>query len=228
MFMNGTPPKTIINQYTQSNKETTNQLQKCFNSMEKGEIPQQFPTVEDTRNNMCFLVGKHNMCTLVDLNWTKTLAAKIGELICLEVCGGNGWLAKALKHFDVDITCTNLPTGKVGTPVTEVLRRDCVEAIKEFNFNCLILSWPPDHLIKGILEALKPGTQIIFFGSSKNFSMGASTEAILEHDSIEILSEEYLPSSISYFVTKMYFLKTKEKEEEPISHEVLLQIIDKK
>jgi len=83
------------------------------------------------------------MWAIVDLVWTKQLADWIAGRKVLEVMAGRGWLAKALKHYNVNIVATDNKPWET-SPIFEVEKLDAVAAAKHAaDFEIMIMSWPP-------------------------------------------------------------------------------------
>lgn len=115
------------------------------------------------------------MWAIVDLHWTRQLAAWLDGRKVLEVMAGAGWLAKALASHGVSVTATDDYTWDSGTHVDmrrvyPVKRMDAVKAVQTYrNHDVLIVSWPPygDGAIVDVCEAWGSDRPIVYIGESQ-------------------------------------------------------------
>ena len=148
-------------------------LMECLKSMLRQEVPEVFPDMSqlplgctmDLAVMVRTIFTKHlNMWGVVDKAWASKLAAEIGDMKCLEIFAGDGWLSKALSEAGVKVTATDICPK---SPVCQVLDQDAVTAVKDHDYDCIILSWPhPDNsaAMEEAIRALKPGTKIVYVG----------------------------------------------------------------
>jgi hypothetical protein len=87
------------------------------------------------------------MWAIVSQEWTTQLAEWIGERKVLEIMAGAGWLAKALSDCGVNIVATD--SGDWDERHDKMMRlypikkHDAANAVRLFDADILICSWPP-------------------------------------------------------------------------------------
>lgn len=148
------------------------------------EIPPSAPIVPDwmerQRGDMMDVYTARSECTklgmwaIVDLDWTKRLAAWIDGLKVLEVMAGKGWLAKALSLHGVDIVATdNMGWTNMHAdptylyPVEKLGARAAVTKYQDANI--LLVSWPPygDIEVMKVCKAWGTNRPIIYIGEGE-------------------------------------------------------------
>ena len=159
------------------------------------EVPASFDPEEESRDELRAATG---MWGVVDRNWTAELAREIGGRRCLEVFAGRGWLPKALAHHGVDIQATSRFSAHDGSEsglVHDVIDMSAFEAVQTFDFEVLIMCWPPatGDALKAVMEARRLGRSfdIVFIGepySDQAYSLsGTADDAFFE--TCEVVSE---------------------------------------
>jgi hypothetical protein len=112
------------------------------------------------------------MWAIVFHEWVKELAKWIGNRQCLEIMAGAGWLAKALKQYDINIIATDnfsWPKKPHAKPVFPISNYEASEAIQTINADILIVSWPPlgsDAIVKAC-EVWGSEKPIIYIGENQ-------------------------------------------------------------
>jgi len=96
----------------------------------------------------------------------------IGDERVLEICSGEGILAKELKDtYNVDIIATDIcEDSRYGFSYSNDIEKiDAVSAIKKYqDINTILAVWVPyeDSFMVDVLKAMKPGQRLIFIGES--------------------------------------------------------------
>ncbi len=133
-----------------------------------GINPFRFDAQEESRASLRWLTG---MWTLVDKTWTKELAAELQGKKCLEVFAGRGWLAQALLDHGVDVVATSRFSGHDGSNaglVADVIDMSAIQAVQNFDFDVLIMGWPPatEDAANAVIEAVRCGRKfkVVFIG----------------------------------------------------------------
>lgn len=141
---------------------------KTRNDVANGTVPFRFDHDSESRASLRWLTG---MWTLVDKTWTKALAEELKGKKCLEVFAGRGWLSQALRDHGVDVTATSRFTAHDGSNaglVTDVIDMSAIEAVQNFDFDFLIMGWPPasEDAALAVVEAVRCSRKfkIVFIG----------------------------------------------------------------
>ena len=146
---------------------------KCLQSMCKGEVPDNFPVMknipENYQEHIAWMfrptyTGTFNMWGVVDKDFAGKLAQEIKGLACHEAFAGSGWLSRALREQGVNISSSDI---NPDMPVTDVEKLDVRTAVKQFEFDCLILSWPHPDDYEAMVEAIRNldvNQRVIFIG----------------------------------------------------------------
>ncbi|KJZ17384.1 hypothetical protein TW86_03770 [Halomonas sp. S2151] len=136
--------------------------------IDRREVPARFDHETECRQALRLETG---MWGVIDKHWTKALAREIGDRRCLEVFAGRGWLAKALADHGVEITATSRFSGHDGSHdglVYDVLDMSAFEAVQQFDFDVLVMCWPPasNEAVRAVLAAHALGRtfDIVFVG----------------------------------------------------------------
>lgn len=117
---------------------------------------------------------KRCMWAAVDLTWTERLAAWLGDRTVLEIMAGRGWLSKALTHHGVQITATDDHSWDTSrSSVFEVHTYSAQEAVKKFDAEVLVVSWPPYHsddeaLLPPVLDIWGTDKPIVYIGEGES------------------------------------------------------------
>lgn len=165
------------------------------NAIDNLTVPACFKPEEENR---FALQGATGMWGVIDMNWTGELAAQIGKRRCLEVFAGRGWLSQALSTHGVDIQATSRFSGHDGSKgglVHDVIDMSAMSAVQTFDFEVLIMCWPPatGDALKAVMEARRLGRSfdIVFIGepySDQAHSLsGTADDAFFEH--CDVVSE---------------------------------------
>lgn len=113
------------------------------------------------------------MWAIVDKVWTKELAGWIGERSCLEVMAGAGWLAKALTEHGAKVIATDSASWSKKhhkmLHVFEIKKLDGFHAVKKYDADILIVSWPPygEFDICRICETWGRERPVVYIGEGK-------------------------------------------------------------
>lgn len=137
-----------------------------------------------------YVHARYRMYSLVDQQWTATLAAMIGRLRVLEVMAGSGLLARALSDHGVNIIATELEPPR--RTFCRVHKMDAVSAVLHHrDCDTLLMSWPPyeDPVSEAVARAWGPDRPIIYVGEHGGCTGShAFNRGILVHHSLEIPS----------------------------------------
>lgn len=165
------------------------------NAIDNLTVPARFKPEEEDRGALRSATG---MWGVIDMNWTGQLAAQIGNRRCLEVFAGRGWLSQALASHGVDIQATSRFSGHDGSQaglVHDVIDMSAMSAVQMFDFEVLIMCWPPatGDALKAAKEARRLGRDfdIVFIGepySDLPYALsGTADDAFFE--ACEVVSE---------------------------------------
>lgn len=111
----------------------------------------------------------------------------IADRLCgkrvLEVGAGQGWLAYNLMSLGVNIIPTDLAPNKDNpywgdnySPFVEIVEKTATQAVKEYEFDVLLMSWPSykeDWAYEAIC-ALPPGKSFLYIGEEDGGCCGTS------------------------------------------------------
>lgn len=104
------------------------------------------------------------------------MASQLADKKVLEVGCGLGWIASELIELGVDITPTDLWPNQHNPywkheyfSRTKIEQKDAVSAVKEYDFDVLLMSWPcyGDDWAYDALCALSPGTDLLYIGEGR-------------------------------------------------------------
>lgn len=117
-----------------------------------------------------FVISNFNY-SLISKEFLNELSIFLKDKKCLEIMGGTGVLSKGLKDFGVDITCTDnysWSNFNFNNLWSKVINIDALDAIKTYDFDILIISWP--YTDNNAFECLKLAREkdkpILFIGDT--------------------------------------------------------------
>jgi hypothetical protein len=159
-----------------------------FEKIDRGEIPNEAPIATNLHSfdSSVFMLDKwvarweaRDFCTsrgmwaIVYKAWVKELRIWIGDRSVLEIMGGAGWLAKALYEEGANIICTDDyswdGSHKNMNRVFDVEKIEALDAIKKYDCDIVMCSWPPhgDETIVRVAEQI-PGKVFIYIGEQEH------------------------------------------------------------
>lgn len=164
-----------------------------------GKVPFRFDHTTEQRDSFRYEAG---MWTLVDKAWTKALASELTGKKCLEVFAGRGWLTQALRDHGVDVTATSRFSSHDGSNaglVADVIDMSAIQAVQNFDFEVLIMGWPPagEEATRAVIEAIRCGRQfkIVFIGEPYSTNpgrlSGTASDSFFEITELEKELTEY-------------------------------------
>ena len=186
-----------------------------IDAIKKGNIPPEPPDIYDYYNfnsedsmemfRLKSLCNNHGMWAIVEQKWTKKLANWIGNRKCLEVMAGVGWLAKALSEHGVNIVATDdfswtLKARHKNESLKEIypdiIKEDAISAVKKYDADVLIVSWPPyeDRTICDVCDIWGTKKPIVYIGEGLGGCCAVSEffENYKEDESVSISLPQWL------------------------------------